>query len=64
MRRSRKPLCSQEHRGFESPPLRFICWAFLSRGSTAEVSFSRPSGEFGGNSVANATALMGNGRTE
>jgi len=54
---------SLRSRGFESPsPLwkaKTALW-----GPAREAGLSRPSGEFGGKSVANSTALMGARRTE
>jgi hypothetical protein len=48
----RKPLCSFRAPGVRIPPLRFICRAFLRRGSAAEVellaSFGRVRWQFGG----------------
>jgi hypothetical protein len=48
MRRSRKPLCCLQHRGFESPPLRLGKPRIVCRDPVPETRFSHVSGEFGG----------------
>ena len=44
------------YRGFESPPLRFRKPRTAADDPVREAGFSRPSGEFGGKSLANSTA--------
>jgi hypothetical protein len=53
----------KRYRGFESPPLRFEKPGLTCRNPVHEAGFSCHSGEFGGNSVANASPDNGPQRT-